>query len=318
MSGLDWKSWGRLVRVPNTLTAVADVFAGAALVQGTIAPIGSFLLLALSSTALYWAGMVFNDVFDVEEDRARNRPRPIPRGEISLLAATRCGWILLVLGVGLAAFSPIAAKGYLDLYSSLPAVVALMLALHILAYDRWLKSLWIAPWVMGACRAINILLGASIAFGTRPEIDANALRPLACVAIGQFLYVSGFTWAARNEAEQSHRSLLVFGWLVAFSGIGVLALAPSQSSFPQALHMDPYRWYPILIAMLAFPVVRRAIVAIQSRSPMAVQASIKQAIMTIILLDAAVTLEFAGPWTGSICCLMILPSLWMGKWFRST
>lgn len=306
-----------MVRIPNTLTAVADIFAGASLAQHHVMPLPAFLALSLASVAFYWAGMVLNDVFDVEEDTARRRPRPIVQGEVSLELARKAGWFLLGIGCFLAAIAPW-FTGVKDIGSGLiPVGVAVALGLSIVAYDGWFKSLWIAPWIMGICRALNIGLGATIASSEWRNWESNQWMSLGLLMLGHFLYVSGFTWAARREAVQSKRSMLIFGWSICFLGVAAFASVPAVSSHGP-LYMDPYRWYPILIAMLCFPLARRAWVACVSLQPMAVQASIKQAIMTIILLDASVSLEFAGSTIGSICCLMILPSLWMGTWFRST
>ena len=73
--------YAQLVRLPNLPSALADVclaaFALAAqpavgrLVDGF--PFGTFVLLLLSSACLYSSGMVWNDYFDLEQDR-RERP----------------------------------------------------------------------------------------------------------------------------------------------------------------------------------------------------------------------------------------------------
>ncbi|MFN5947859.1 MAG: hypothetical protein ACK43N_05125, partial [Pirellulaceae bacterium] len=56
------RSWARLVRIPNTPTAIADGLAGMALASGTIWWHPATLLLVLASVAFYWAGMTLNDL----------------------------------------------------------------------------------------------------------------------------------------------------------------------------------------------------------------------------------------------------------------
>src|SRR5437870_135185 len=97
------RTYAQLVRLPNVFTALADICLGAvaalAATGGSGASWWSFLLLLLCSACLYCAGMVWNDVFDIEQDR-RERPfRPIPSGRVSRRAAMLLGVILL--GVGL-------------------------------------------------------------------------------------------------------------------------------------------------------------------------------------------------------------------------
>ena len=118
-----------------------------------------FLLLLLSSVCLYWAGMVFNDYFDIEQDK-RERPfRPLASGRVALSVALRIGLLLLALGVGFAALADLDSGGLR--WRSLPLAAALVIA--ILLYDSWFKRTWAGPacsW--GSCRFFNILLGLSV------------------------------------------------------------------------------------------------------------------------------------------------------------
>src|SRR5207253_5153804 len=100
------RAYAELVRLPNVFTALADICLGwfGALAAGTPATHWpAFALLLAASGCLYSAGMVWNDYFDVEQDR-RERPfRPIPAGEISLPEAARLGTGLLAIGWSCAA-----------------------------------------------------------------------------------------------------------------------------------------------------------------------------------------------------------------------
>ena len=64
------RAWAQLVRIPNTLTACADVLAGFTLVAGqwwTVTGITlPLVIVSIASICLYWAGMVLNDVNDIE------------------------------------------------------------------------------------------------------------------------------------------------------------------------------------------------------------------------------------------------------------
>ena len=80
----------RLVRLPNVFTALADVTMGFLFVHHTLQPLAVFLPLAAASALLYSAGMVLNDVWDVELDRRERPERPLPSG--ASRGGPRGGW----------------------------------------------------------------------------------------------------------------------------------------------------------------------------------------------------------------------------------
>src|SRR5947209_11417835 len=97
-----WRAYAQLVRLPNVFTAMADITLAALAAGALPGRWFGFVLLLLASACLYCGGMVWNDFFDVEQDR-RERPfRPLPSGKVSRGAAARLGAVLLAAGVGLA------------------------------------------------------------------------------------------------------------------------------------------------------------------------------------------------------------------------
>jgi 4-hydroxybenzoate polyprenyltransferase len=92
-------AYAQLVRLPNVFTAMADI-ALAALVTGALpGQLVEFVLLLVASSCLYCSGMVWNDFFDLEQDK-RERPfRPLPAGRISLRAAAGLGTVLMLAGL---------------------------------------------------------------------------------------------------------------------------------------------------------------------------------------------------------------------------
>src|SRR5438132_4741242 len=102
------RAYAQLLRLPNVFTALADICLGwlAALAAG--APLTSwpsFAFLMCASAALYSAGMVWHDFFDVEQDRRERSFRPLPSGRITRGSAARLGTALLVAGVACAALA---------------------------------------------------------------------------------------------------------------------------------------------------------------------------------------------------------------------
>src|SRR6516162_4315085 len=91
--------YAQLVRLPNVFTAMADIALGLLAAGGSLAGWGTGLLLLLASSCLYSAGMVWNDVFDLEQDR-RERPfRPLPSGKVTRRSAAWFGLALLAAGL---------------------------------------------------------------------------------------------------------------------------------------------------------------------------------------------------------------------------
>ncbi|MCA9215415.1 MAG: UbiA family prenyltransferase, partial [Planctomycetales bacterium] len=154
-------SYLRLLRAPNVFTAVADIAMGFLFVTHSLVPVGGLALLLVATCGLYLAGMVLNDVFDVEVDRQERPQRPIPSGEISLGRAKTIGFGLLVVGVVAGVFA--------GLFFSAPGVgrlrsgtVAIILALSVLIYDGGVKKTFFGAIAMGLCRTCNVLLGMSL------------------------------------------------------------------------------------------------------------------------------------------------------------
>ena len=127
-------------------------------------------MLLLASSLLYIAGVVLNDVFDLEIDRQERPERPLPSGRISLAGARRLGWNLLFSGV-LAGTATGFFVGHLR-----PGIIAALLAICIVLYDAWLKRTPIGPLAMGACRMLNVFLGMTVmdaAFGPEQWLVAG-------------------------------------------------------------------------------------------------------------------------------------------------
>ena len=137
-----------LVRAPAALSVPGDVVAGAG-AAGVLS--GRTAGLACSSVCLYWAGMAANDWADRDLDAVERPERPIPSGRISPRAALGVAIGLTVAGLATAA----AAGGRRSL------AVAVPLAVAVWGYDLRLKNTAAGPLGMAACRALDVLLGAS-------------------------------------------------------------------------------------------------------------------------------------------------------------
>jgi hypothetical protein len=145
--------WFRLLRLPNLLTVPGDPLAGMMLANSRST--WSVAWPVAASLSLYAAGLVLNDLVDIEEDCLSRPMRPLPSGKISFPAAKAICISLFVTGLSLSA-----ARGPAGL------LVGFVLVAVILGYNLGLKSLpIIGPLSMGSCRGLSLFLGAVV---TRP------------------------------------------------------------------------------------------------------------------------------------------------------
>jgi 4-hydroxybenzoate polyprenyltransferase len=309
-------AWLQLLRLANVLTVVADVMMGYLVTHGDLQPPLHFALLAAASCLLYLSGMVLNDVFDAEVD-ARERPeRPIPSGRVSRQSAAAVGWAMLTSGVLVAMFTSYAAS---DLR---PAMIAVPLAANIVLYDAVFKRTIFAPLLMGGCRMLNVLLGMSLGFMSKPTFDgATMVQPpwIAewLIAVGIGIYVAGVTIFARTDARESSRGQLVGGLIVLLSGIALLGAVPVLTTYSPPLVVGPRGWY-LLWLVLALVTSRRCAFAIWEPSPQRVQAAVRHCVQSIIVLDAAVCAGYAGPFWGLVVLALIFPTLMLAQWLKAT
>ncbi|XZE19802.1 UbiA family prenyltransferase [Pirellulaceae bacterium SH449] len=327
-----WKDWMQLVRAPNTLTACADSIAGFSFVVGpwfgqteVYLPV---VLVSLASISMYWAGMVINDVNDVERDKSQRRLGPLVSERISVAQATSVGWILLGAGLIFAAFAGLFTSiGTTDspgwmMHMLPPLGVAALLMLAILAYDSRLKQTILGPWLMGACRSLNLALGMAVG-AVVMALDREMVTLLSpggwLLLAGHGLFVVGLTLAARKESMLiQSRARLASCWGVSFAGLGCIAAAANFVSPELYQRLGARDWYPMLILLLSIPWGLRVLNSIKYPNVSSLVPAIKQSILTILFLDAAIALQFAGTGPGVLICLFAIPTFLMGRYFRMT
>ncbi len=297
----------QLVRLPNVFTAMADVAMGLLFVRVVSGWDDAWVLGLLlgASSLLYASGMVLNDVFDVAVD-ARWRPqRPLPSRRVSPAAARWLGWELMLLGVALA-WSASFLVGHLW-----PGIVAVLLAGCIVLYNALLKRTPLGPLAMGGCRMLNVLLGMSVA-----TLPWHAEHWLVAGGIG--IYVVGVTWFARTEARLSSRWHLGLATAVMMLGIGLLAWFPSYAdNLVPGIRRQPDRWH-LLMAILGGLIGWRCVRAVIEPVPARVQIAVKQCILSLVILDAAVCCVVRGTFWAVMILLLLVPTVFLGRWIRST
>ncbi len=314
MSGLDDRTggggilaWLQLVRLPAVFTAAADILLGFLITyEPRVAPWHVLGLLLGASALLYFAGMVLNDVCDVEQDRRQRPHRPIPSGRVSLAAARWAGAELLLLGAALAWTASYFAGTWR------PAAVGTALAVCVLLYDAVLKRTPAGPVAMGACRFLNVLLGMSAA-----AVPWNAAHYVLAASIGT--YIAGVTWFARHEADPRGRASLLGGFVVLAAGIAILSAFPSvarQHAWPVLDVLLP-RWYA-LVALLGILIAWRPLWAIAVPTPQNIQRAVQQCLVSLIILNAAAVSPVRGVLYAIPILLLVVPSVLLGRWLYAT
>ena len=314
----------RLCRASNVLTAVSNVLAGYLLAVGSWSPVLPLLILVLASCHFYLAGMVLNDVFDVERDKRERPERPLPSGKITVRTAHRLGFGLLAGGFLLSLMAGLAGDGEvlkqgLSLKTGLTAV---LLTTFILVYDSGAKFTVAGPLIMGSCRTLNVLLGCSLA---KPQTgNWLGFEPICwAAAAGIGIYVAGITIFASQESRKSQKIRLTTGMLTSVLGAALLVSMPfwvTRNPALDALSDNARFVYCITMSLIFLVVVRRMLTAIASQAPHRVQAAVIVSLMTLIMIDAGICF-LAVPsklfYSFSVA-LMIIPTLLLGRWINPT
>ena len=284
-------AWLQLIRAPAVFTAVSNIVAAHLIANGGSVDWPVFIVLSLSSCALYTAGMALNDCFDQQED-ARERPeRPLPAGRVSPTAAWTYGWTALLAGIFLAALN-----GRQSL------IIGLLLALAIITYNAWSKDTWLGAPNMGICRYLNWLLGLSVVV---------ILPGSSVIALPILLYVTSLTLISRVEARAESKLPLIAsaaGFSLTAVAIGALYIRGDLTE-PAA---------PVLACIALIVVLGRILNTVRNFAPASVQATVGFLVLGIIPLDALM-LAGAGHWWGSFAVLMlIIPGRLLGRWMYVT
>ncbi|MEW4487351.1 UbiA family prenyltransferase [Thalassoglobus sp. JC818] len=302
----------RLCRFPTVFTAISNTLAGFLIANGGLVPLTDLLLILGSTIGIYLAGMVFNDIFDIEQDREERPSRPIPSGAISPQAALRFGAILMGIGLLCAAIA------------GLPTLVlAIALAASVLAYDRYMKRTALGPVFMGLCRTINLLMAGSSAVDS---VQGVFQQPLLWYAGAIGVYIVGVTLFAKREAAENSRGPLALSLAVIDAGLCAIAfwIGRFASSFGIDLPVagDTDRVSILFVWGVIFLTINRRVMrAISFPSPKTIQPAVGVLLLSLIVIDGMVIFGFLGsaalPYSLTILALLI-PAVVVRRWIPMT
>lgn len=293
----------RLMRPANIITAIADILAGFAVSGAALhlfSPeldypffLNSLMWLILATIGLYGGGIVFNDVFDAELDKAERPERPIPSGKASIKSASILAVVLFGLGF-VAAWQ----------VSPLSGIIAFTIAILAVLYNAWGKhQLFVGPVNMGLCRGGNLLLGMS-------AVPA-ALQDLWFIAFIPIIYIAAITMISRGEVHGGNRKAILGG--AAMYGIIIISIVILAS-------LSNVKWWQVvpfllLFSFLIFPPLIRAL---KEQNPQFIGKAVKAGVLSLIVLNASLATVFAG-WIYGLIILLLLPlSIGIAKKFSVT
>jgi 4-hydroxybenzoate polyprenyltransferase len=181
-----WRAYLLLSRVSNLPTVWSNVLAGGVLADTAVHwPV--FARVALGISMLYTSGMFLNDAFDYKSDAVSRPDRPLPAGDVPVLAAFVVGFVLMVVGELI-----VASQGD----PTGPGLWGFALSVAIVYYNVRHKRDALGPLVMGICRGLVYCIAASAI--------APALRPAVFVAaVVMTLYVLSLTFVAKRLGPQA-------------------------------------------------------------------------------------------------------------------
>ena len=283
----------QLMRPANITTAWADILLGAA--AGGIIAVNWTAIgwLILATTGLYGGGVVFNDVCDAQLDAVERPERPIPSGRASLTGAIALGTVLLSIGVAAAA-----------MVSSQSAILAAIVAITALLYDRWGKhQTFLGPINMGMCRGGNLLLGVSAVDGAIGDRWYLALIPI--------VYIAAITAISQGEVYGGKKITGVVAIALILSVVGsIFALA----TLPEYTLLTTLPFLALFIALVLPPFIKAAV----DPEPLLIQTAVKAGVLSLIVLDTTIAAGFTN-WIYALSILALLPlSRLLAKMFAVT
>lgn len=300
-----WVAYAQLVRLPNVFTAMADIVLAAAATGAILDHFGAFVLVLISSSLLYMAGMVWNDWFDLKQDLRERPGRPIPSGRVTTREAAMLGSLLVFGGLLAAAAADFASDhGWLSLR------IGVLLVIAIFLYDSILKRTWMGQYAMGSCRFFNVLLGLSAGM--------ESIAPWGyALALSIGVYIVGVTWFAKTEARISKQQTLLTAALIMAGGLLLGLTVPTLAIEDPSFLPTTWPLFPYLLAAYGFFLGLKIIPAIRDPRPDRVQPAVKRSILGLVVLDAILATSLVG-WPGLFIVILLAPAMWLGQWLYST
>jgi 4-hydroxybenzoate polyprenyltransferase len=249
------------------------------------------------------AGIVFNDYFDIEIDKKERPTRPLPSGNVSKRKALTI------------AISSIIAANIISLVISwMSFVFAVILTAIIIAYDSRLKHKTITgPISMSFARFVNVILGASPAFQVL-ILSRESITILLFIATMLFLYILSISIFSKKEVRSNGTRLnIIFPFAIVFVVITSIAIIGLIGIF-QTVSFVNLALFSVVMIITFLPILRGQ----ASLTPVDIRNTIRNMIISIIILDSVFVSGVIGLQYGLATLLLIIPSILLARKFYTT
>jgi 4-hydroxybenzoate polyprenyltransferase len=291
-----------LFRLPNLFTAPSNILAGYYAVVEPANASGLHLgILIICSILLYLSGIVLNDYFDIEVDRRERPLRPLPAGTVSKRKVLLIGIVFII-----------AANFISLLVSTSTFIIAAILSGTIVSYDYRMKYSVYGPGMMGAARALNVMLGSSPIFLTT-VLNINNSARIAVVTVSLFLFVFAISRLSRKEIDETDKVRTAKGsFVLIFALLAIIIVSGLVGVFLKDLFAN--------LALFAIIMIITFIPLLQHRplSSKDIQRTIKTMVLSIIVLDSAFVSGSAGTAYGLVTLMLIMPAIILSRKFYVT
>lgn len=278
------KTYLQLFRIPGVFTAVSNVVMGFLVSYTSTQNPTVVIPLIISSSLLYFSGMILNDYFDYSVDKRQRPWRPLPSEKISRKSA-------LFLGITF-----IFCANIIALFVGTPTfLLILLMSILILSYDIVLKNIVIIgiP-ILCTIRALNVMLGASTA-----EFNPN----LVLLVIPIVFLIASVSILSRTETEIIRLKTLI---------TSLIMTALSIVSVPIIL-LQNYNHSFIVFLFLFVVVTIYASVKFSQKNNKSIQNKITYQLLSIILLDAVLIAAFSDLVYASVVAILFIPAYLLTK-----
>lgn len=291
-----------LFRLPNVFTAPSNILAGYyAVVEPANASGLHLAILIICSILLYLSGIVLNDYFDIEVDRRERPLRPLPAGTVSKRKVLLIGIVFII-----------AANFISLLVSTSTFIIAAILSGTIVSYDYRMKYSVYGPGMMGAARALNVMLGSSPIFLTT-VLNINNSARIAVVTVSLFVFVFAISRLSRKEIDETDKVRTAKGsFLMIFAVLAIIIVSGLVGVFLKDLFAN-LALFAIIMIITFKPLLQR-----QPLSSKDIQRTIKTMVLSIIVLDSAFVSGSAGTAYGLVTLMLIMPAIILSRKFYVT
>ena len=291
-----------LFRLPNVFTAPSNILAGYYTVVEPANASGLHLaILIICSILLYLSGIVLNDYFDIEVDRRERPLRPLPAGTVSKRKVLLIGIVFII-----------AANFISLLVSTSTFIIAAILSGTIVSYDYRMKYSVYGPGMMGAARALNVMLGSSPIFLTT-VLNINNSARIAVVTVSLFVFVFAISRLSRKEIDETDKVRTAKGsFLMIFAVLAIIIVSGLVGVFLKDLFAN-LALFAIIMIITFKPLLQR-----QPLSSKDIQRTIKTMVLSIIVLDSAFVSGSAGTAYGLVTLMLIMPAIILSRKFYVT